>query len=117
MVAPGGRTVAEEVYVVRGLLDRARGLLAYPRLGEREALLLPRAKQIHTFGMRYPIDVIFCGPGGEVIRLVRHMRPHRITRLVIGARSVLEMRAGAAGGVAVGDRLMLVQSPFSARPR
>lgn len=71
------------------------------------ALILRPAKQVHTFGMRYPIDVVFLGGGGRVLRVVREMQPKRLTRVVLRARAVVELPAGEAAGVAVGDRLIV----------
>lgn len=117
LIAPEGHAVADEVRVAGRFLERARGLISRPEPGKRHALLLPRAKQIHTFGMRYPIDVIFCARDGEVLRVIRHMRPGRITRVVYRSGWVLEMRAGSADEVSPGDRLSLVQSSVSESPR
>jgi uncharacterized membrane protein (UPF0127 family) len=90
-----GETVAHEVLCARGPLQRARGLLAHPPLEPGRALLLEPAAQVHTFGMRYAIDVVFCDGDWVVLRVERFLRPGRLTRWVRGARRVLELRAGS----------------------
>lgn len=83
---------------------RRRGLLGRDALDG--ALLLTPARSVHSFGMRFPIDVAFCDRDLNVLRTVL-LRRNRLTRPVAGARSVLEAEAGsfARWGLVVGDRL------------
>jgi uncharacterized membrane protein (UPF0127 family) len=67
------------------------------------AFVLSPAKQIHTIGMRAPIDVVFCDGRWTVVHLIRGMRPWRLSRLVLDARYAIELAAGAASHVSVGD--------------
>ena len=72
--------------------DRTRGLLG--RDGIDGALLLQPAKSVHTFGMRFAIDVAFVDRDLVVIRTVA-MRPWRVGRVVMKAHGVIEAEAGA----------------------
>lgn len=98
--------IAHRVRWARSPVERARGLLGHP-LGPREALVIEPARQVHTFGMRYAIDVCFCDREWRVLHVVTHMRPRRITRWVLGARYAVEVEAGGLEGVAPGDQLSL----------
>ncbi len=75
--------------------------------GPEEALVIPTA-QVHTFFMRAPIDVVFCGRDWRVLHVVHRMRPWRVSKWVGGAGHVVELPAGAADVVAPGDELTLV---------
>ena len=57
------------------------------------ALLLPRCRSIHTFGMRFPIDVAFADEAGTVLRVVRQLQPARVAGCR-GAAFALETHAG-----------------------
>lgn len=94
------------VEVARSFRDRSRGLLG--REGIDGALLLQPASSVHTFGMRFDIDVAFLDRGGRVRRVVT-MRRQRLARPVLGARAVLEAEAGTfrAWELRVGDVLHL----------
>lgn len=98
--------VADRVRWARSPAERARGLLGAP-LGPGEALVIEPARQVHTFGMRYAIDVCFCDRAWRVLHVVGPMRPRRITRWVFRARYAVEVAAGALDGVAAGDQLSL----------
>lgn len=72
--------------------DRMVGLLG--RDGIDGALLLRPARSVHTFGMRFAIDVAFVDAEMVVLRTCT-MRPWRMTRPVRRARAVIEAEAGA----------------------
>ncbi len=71
---------------------RSRGLL--DRTGITEALLLSPASGVHTFRMRFAIDVAYLDRELTVIG-VRTMRPGRLGLPRPRARHVLEAEAGA----------------------
>lgn len=106
-----GEVLVERVIRASSGLARARGLLGSEPLDANGALLLPRARQVHTFGMRYPIDVLFCDGDLRVLHVVHEMRPGRVTRIVPGARLTFEMLGGTATDLKTGDALELVQIP------
>ena len=83
---------------------RSRGLLG--RDGIEGALLLQPARSVHTFGMRFAIDVAHVDGDMKVLRLTT-MVPNRLGRPVWHARGVIECEAGtlAAWGLRVGDQL------------
>jgi len=84
--------------------DRRRGLLG--RDGIEGALLLTPAKSVHTFGMRFAIDVAHLDGDGVVLRITT-MKQHRLGAFIVHSRSVVETEAGAFArwGVVKGDRL------------
>ena len=51
---------------------------------------------IHTFFMRFPIDLVFLDRANRIVRIVPDVKPWRLTAPVFGARAVLELEAGAA---------------------
>ena len=90
--------------VASSLKDRTRGLLG--RDGIEGAILLRPARSVHTFRMRFPIDVAFCDDDLVVVKVCT-LVPHRVTRPVLSARSVVECEAGMLSrwGVRPGTRL------------
>ena len=71
--------------------SRRKGLLG--RDGVEGALLLTKARSVHTIGMRFPIDVAFCDADFRVLRTVTMPR-HRLGRPCLKARCVIEAEAG-----------------------
>lgn len=83
---------------------RRRGLLGRDSI--EGAMLLSPARSVHSFGMRFPLDVAWLDEDLTVLRTVRLAR-HRVTRPVLHAHGVLEAEAGAFArwGLVVGDQL------------
>jgi uncharacterized protein len=82
--------------------DRRRGLRG--RDGIDGALVITSCRWVHTFGMRFAIDVAFVDDDGVVIKIVR-MRPRRLGSPVKEATWVIEAATGAfeRWGLSVGD--------------
>jgi len=79
-----------EVAVSRG--QRMRGLMRRDDI--EGALVLRPCRQVHTFGMRFPIDVAFCDRAGVVLH-VSTLAPQRVSRPVLRSCFVIEARAGS----------------------
>ena len=102
-----GTTVADNVVLADTPGARRWGLLGRPALERGEGLWIYPSQGVHTFWMRFPIDVPFLAPRLRVRRLYHRLPPFRLTRLVWGARSVLELAAGVLSQTRtdVGDEL------------
>ena len=78
--------------IADGFESRLKGLLGRDRF--EGALLLRPARSVHTFGMRFPIDVAFCDRQLKVLDVVR-MGRHRMGLPRLRAHCVIEAQAGA----------------------
>lgn len=96
--------VLASLEVCRTRRHAAKGLLGRESL--EGAVLLMDTKSVHTVGMKFDIDVAFIDQDYRVIKIIR-MAPHRVSPLVLKARGVIEVEAGAFArwGVVVGDEL------------
>jgi len=85
---------------------RRKGLLG--RDGIDGALVLRPCRHVHTFGMRFPIDVAFCDVEGVVLRTVS-LAPWRVSPVVMRAAFVVEAQRGAfeRWKLTCGDRVEL----------
>ncbi len=97
---------------VTGAFDsptRRRGLLGRNRMDGGEALIIAPTNAIHTFFMRFIIDVAFVRRDGRILKLRPSMPPWRIS-VAIGAFAVVEVPAGVFASclTKVGDTLALV---------
>jgi uncharacterized membrane protein (UPF0127 family) len=90
-----GRMVCERCLVADSPWSRMRGLLGRRGLQSGEGLLLRPTGSVHTFFMRFAIDVVFLSRDGEVLKVARAVRPWR-TAGARRAKAVLELGAGEA---------------------
>lgn len=101
-----GEVVCARCEIADRPFARMRGLLGRDGLAEGEGMLFRPAGSIHMFFMRFPIDAVFCDRELHVLSVERGLRPGR-TAGAKGAKVVIELAAGAAAGLEVGDRLAL----------
>jgi len=86
---------------------RLKGLLGKLRLGYDEGLWVVPSRGVHTFGVVFPIDVIYLDEQCQVVYLVEHLPAFRIAPLKVRAASVLQLPAHTiySSQTQVGDRL------------
>ncbi|MDQ6835627.1 MAG: DUF192 domain-containing protein [Actinomycetota bacterium] len=73
--------------------SRRRGLSHLDVLPADHGLHIPQTPSVHTFGMRFALDLIWLAKDGAVVRVDRGVQPRRI-RVCLSARSVVETMAG-----------------------
>ncbi len=90
--------------------SRRRGLIGIDHLDG--ALVLEPCNWVHTFGMRFDLDVAYLDRAGTVIKATR-MRRNRMGVPVWQAHSVIEAQAGAFArwSLHVGDVIEIRRSP------
>ncbi|MDD5448573.1 MAG: DUF192 domain-containing protein [Actinomycetota bacterium] len=89
-----GKVLAERASVALKPRERLRGLIGRESMEAGEALVIPRSKQIHTFGMRFDIDVLFLDKGGRVVKACPAFVPRRLSPFVFRSATVIELPSG-----------------------
>ena len=102
-----GTVIAGQLAIADTPLRRMRGLLGRRELAPGEGMLFRRAGAIHMFFMRIPLDVVFCDADLRVVKVVRGLAPWK-TAGAKGATVAIELGAGGAAAVELGDQLELV---------
>lgn len=90
---PRRRILHCEVPVACGWHARLLGLSRLERSEAGPGLLIPRCASVHTFGMRFALDLVFLDAEGRPLALRRGVPPRRIAGHR-GAAAVLELPAG-----------------------
>jgi uncharacterized membrane protein (UPF0127 family) len=86
-------------YVATTARSRLLGLAWLDDLPDGVGLLIPRCRSVHTFGMRFALDVCFLDADGDVLRRVDAVPPRRLL-WCRDATAVLERAAGHDGRIA-----------------
>jgi hypothetical protein len=101
-----GRQIAARVLKAADYESRSRGLLGRHSLDPAEGLWIVPCPMIHTFFMKFPIDVVFLTKDLKVARVMENLKPWRISPWVLRAHSVLELAGGVlTGSISIGDQL------------
>jgi uncharacterized protein len=103
--------VADRVHLATSILDRRRGVLGRDPLAPDEAMVLKPCHQVHTMGVPYPLDAIFCDRRDRVLH-VETLQPSRVSRYVWRARYCVELLGGRAEacGIVRGSTLSLAEA-------
>jgi hypothetical protein len=90
-------------------LSRLRGLLWRARLRSDEGLWVIPCQGIHTFGMLFPLDVVFLDEDCRVVHLIEHLSPFRFSPVQMQSSSVLELPSRTLfwSGTRVGDQVLI----------
>jgi uncharacterized membrane protein (UPF0127 family) len=112
LLTEDGTIVCERCEVADGTLSRMRGLLGRDALEPGTGMLIEREPSVHTFFMRFPIDVVFLGKANSIVKVVHGLQPWRMA----GARRAvasLELPAGAAAAAGLEPGMVLVEEGAS----
>lgn len=100
-----GTVLAGRVKTASSFAKRLVGLIGTADFPSGMGLLLVPCSSIHTWFMKYPIDVLFLDRNDRVLEAVQSVPPFRLGPVVRGAAKVLELPAGVivAAGTQTGD--------------
>ena len=93
---PSATVLGREIPVATTLRSRLLGLAHLDREEAGQGLLIPRCASVHTFGMRFALDVYFLDAAGEPLAVRRGVAARRVISQA-GARAVLEVPTAQGG--------------------
>jgi uncharacterized membrane protein (UPF0127 family) len=107
LMTKDGKTLIPECRVANDFFSRFRGLMGRKSIGQNEAMVFPQCNSIHTFFMRFPIDVVMVDSNGTVVDIVSSLSPWRLLMPRWKAKHVIELRAERSRelGIVPGTRL------------
>jgi uncharacterized protein len=102
-----GAVVADNVEVADTRATRAVGLLSRDGLNPGEALWIIPSRGVHTWWMRFTIDIVALDADGVVVDRVADLKPWRIRLPRRGTAGVLELPCGTLerSGTTIGHRI------------
>ena len=81
--------------VADNFFSRLKGLLGTNEFPYADALYFPNVASIHTFFMKYPIDVVFLDKNNKVVGFRENVKPFRVVFGGMSAYLVVEMPQGS----------------------
>lgn len=90
----GEQTLIAQLEIAETFGARAKGLLGRKSLAEDRALWITRSNSVHTFFMKFAIDLVFLDRHLKVRKTYSRVRPGRLILPVWSAASVIELAGG-----------------------
>ncbi len=84
------------VFIADSWWKKIIGLVGQKKWPSGQWLYLPKCRQVHTFGMRFAIDVIFLDKDQRVVGVVESIVPWRISPYFSAAHGCLEGASGSS---------------------
>jgi len=102
-----GAVLVDHLEVAGDSASRRKGLLGRDRLDAGCAVAIAPCQGVHTFGMRFALDVVAVTRDGLVIKIRSGVPPRRVV-LALRAFAIIELQSGAAAAadLQIGDRLL-----------
>jgi uncharacterized membrane protein (UPF0127 family) len=102
------RSLADQADIADTSAKRRTGLLKHSQLAPGEGLWIVPCEAVHTFRMKFPIDVLFLDKKRKILK-VRSRMPRSRMAICLRAHSVLELPSGTCErtGTVRGDQLEL----------
>jgi len=88
--------LADQIKIAESFSEKLVGLLRDKALDSQQGLLLSGCKQVHTFGMKFPIDVIFLSKEGQILHIENDLLKGKVSKNVKKAFYSLELKSGFA---------------------
>lgn len=101
-----GQIVCHKMTAATNVFSRMLGLMFSAGLPDCDGFLISPCNSIHTFFMRYSLDILFLDKDFKIVKAIYGLAPWRMTWIYFKSRHVLEMKAGTMKvGMNAGDKL------------
>ena len=101
--------LANEVTVAKNFITRSIGLLLHSEMSNDEAMVIYPCGCIHTFFMKFAIDVIFVDKNNKVVAIKENIKPWRISPLYLRSKYVIELNAqNISDKISIGDEILYI---------
>ena len=103
--------IAEHAELADNVFSRMKGLLFRDSLDTSAALIIKPASSLHTFFMRFSIDIIFLDKQGKILKLSRNVPPSKFVLSVFGAKCAVEFPTGTIDkfSLSIGGQLSIIK--------
>lgn len=86
--------IADDVKIADNFISRTIGLISKKEISHAEGLLIKPCCSIHTFFMRFEIDVLFINRKNEVVALYENVKPWKVLPIHPSSHYVVELCSG-----------------------
>jgi len=104
------KPICENVKIAQSFVERSLGLMFMDEMRGFDGLLISPCNSIHTHFMRFSLDVLFLSTENKVVKVIKNMKPWRMSWIYFSANKVLELPAGTLPeGISPGDEVEIRQ--------
>lgn len=86
--------ICKNLKIADDFASRLIGLMFKKEMVGFDGLLIKQCNSIHTFFMRYALDLVFLNKEMKVVKVIENVKPWRMTLMYLKASQVLELEGG-----------------------
>ena len=101
------KLILENVSIADSFFSRLKGLMGKSNIDDNIGLIIRPCKSIHTFFMKFNIDVIFIDGNSKVVDVYIDLAPWRISKIYKDAKFVIEGKSGSFAKLKKGDQIIV----------
>ncbi|HEY4685925.1 MAG TPA: DUF192 domain-containing protein [Dehalococcoidia bacterium] len=103
--------LGEAIEVAATAVNRVKGLLGRECLEDGQGLFFEHCSSLHTFFMRFPVDIIYVDKSGKVLKAAADVKPFKLVAAPLRAYYAIELPLGAIrrSNTRVGDHLRFIE--------
>lgn len=91
VIKRNGITIADRIETAANFKSQLKGLIGRRKFENGSAMIFPGCKQVHTFFMQFPIDILFVNKDRKIIKVVENLLPWKISAYVKDSIDVIEL--------------------------
>jgi uncharacterized protein len=112
IIQESGQQVGHRIAAAYSFLGRLRGLMLTSSLSEGSGLHIRPCRGVHSFFMKYSIDVLHLDEASQIVGIEQCLKPGKLGETFRGTRSVVELPAGTLeqAGVRIGQTVVFDNS-------
>lgn len=93
-ISYNNKLISNQIILADSFYHRLLGLMFKGKIEDGDGLLISPCNSIHTFFMKYPLDIVFIGHKNQVVKIIRNLKPWKMTWIYFKAIKTLELPAG-----------------------
>ena len=108
LIKRNGIIMADRIELARSLKSKFMGLIGRRKFENGSAMIFPGCRQIHTFFMQFPIDVLFIDKDRKVIKIIERFGTGNISGYVKDSFDIIELPSNTIFDcrIVIGDELV-----------
>jgi hypothetical protein len=101
--------ILENVSIADSFYSRFKGLMGKKNINVNQGLIIKPCNSIHTFFMKFNIDIVFIDSNNKVVDIYLNLAPRKISKIYKNAKFVIEGKAGSLVKLKKGDQIKIVK--------
>lgn len=104
------KVILKNVSIADNFFSRFKGLMGKSNIDDNIGLMIIPCNSIHTFFMKFNIDVIFIDLNSKVVDVYIDLAPWKISKIYKDAKFVIEGKSGTFAKLKKGDQIIVIKA-------